>query len=169
MKNPSAPVAKKLPTAEEPLPEFLGTPGMQLLRQLSRERWKADRDRLTAEQESLMREFVAGAERALVPAKPAVISEMLRALFWHYPAVQRPPEAAESIAKDWLRDLGHLPEDIVDAACTGWRRGKNEYAPTPGHLLAIGDPIFTARQHLLQLALRLVAPVGSVKAAKGGR
>jgi hypothetical protein len=106
---------------------------------------------------------------AMVPAKPVVLGALLQALMWHYPAVQRSPEAAESIAADWLRDLGHLPADIVDAACCGWRRGQNAYAPSPGHLLAIGDPILTARRHLLAMAERLILPPGSAKSAAGGR
>lgn len=172
--------ALKLPTAEEPLPEFLGTPGLQLLRQLIREAWRSDRPRLNPGQEAVVREIADAAARSLKPAKPAEIGRLLEALMLHYPVVHRTPEAAASIAADWLRDLGHLPRDIVDAACTAWRRGQNAYAPTPGHLLALADPILVARRHLHSMAVRLLPPVGSaadprnippagsVKAAVGG-
>lgn len=162
-------VALKLPTAEEPLPEFLGKPGLLRLRQLIKDGWASNRAPLTGPEEAVVREMIDALRRALVPAKPAAIGRLLEALMWHYPAVPRSPEAAESVAADWLRDLGHMPEDIVDAACTGWRRGANAYAPSPGHLLALAEPILQARRQLLFLAERLVAPVGSVKAAGGLR
>lgn len=182
MKNESGGgVALKLPTAEEPLPEFLGTHGLLLLRQLIRDQWRdSDRGKLTGEKRAAVEEIVAALDRLMVPAKAAEIGRMLEALMYHYPAVQRTPEAAASVAADWLRDLGHLPADIVDAACTAWRRGQNAYAPTPGHLLALADPIFVARRQLLAMARRVISPVGSaetrnvppagsVKAAAGGR
>lgn len=168
-KNAGGNVALKLPTAEEPLPEFLGTPGLLQLRALIREGFSSNRRPLAPAETEVVRKMVDALRLAMVPAKPAVLGGMLEALMWHYPAVQRSPEAAASIASDWLRDLGHFPPDIVDAACTGWRRGQNSYAPSPGHLLAIGDPIVTARRHLLTMAERLILPAGSVKAAAGGR
>lgn len=170
-----------LPTVEEPLPEYLGTPGLLLLRRLIRDHWKeADRLKLSDEQWQVIGEIVAALDRLMVPAKPAEIGRMLEALMYHYPAVPRLPEAAASIAADWLRDLGHLPADIVDAACTAWRRGQNAYAPTPGHLLSLADPILISRRHLHSMSARILAlegarnevrnvpPVGSVKAAVGG-
>lgn len=182
MKKESGPgAALKLPTAEEPLPEFLGTPGLQLLRLLIREVWRSDRLRLTPGQEALVREIADAAGRAMKPAKPAEIGRLLEALMLHYPVVKRTPEEAQSIAADWLRDLGHLPLDIVDAACTAWRRGQNAYAPTPGHLLALAEPILIARRHLHSMAVKILAPegtgaearnippAGSVKAAAGVR
>ena len=54
------------------------------------------------------------------------------------------------IAEDWLEDLAHLPEDVIDAACAGWRRAENKFAPTPGHLLAIANPILVVRRFLAQ-------------------
>lgn len=160
----------RLPTAEEPLPEFLGTHGLQLLRQLIRDLWRdSDRAKVTEAQRAAVAEMVTALDRLMVPAKPAEIGRVLEALMHHYPAVTRTPEAAESVAADWLRDMGHLPPDIVDAACTAWRRGQNAFAPTPGHLLALAEPIFVARRHMRDMARRLVAPVGSVKAAAGGR
>ncbi|MCL5779206.1 hypothetical protein M1105_19775 [Limibaculum sp. FT325] len=71
---------------------------------------------------------------------------MIEALGWHYPQAARPAAARASLASDWLRDLGHLPADILDAACTAWRRAPNTYAPTPGHLLALAEPILHTRQ-----------------------
>lgn len=161
--------ALKLPTPEEPLPAYLGKPGLLQLRQLIKQSWGSSRQTLTAEQSAVVREMIEVLRLTLVPAKPAEIGQMVGDLMWHYPAVSRPPEAASSVAADWIRDLGHLPRDIVDAACSGWRRGPNSFAPAPGHLLAIADPILVARRHLLTLAERLIVPAESVKAAMRGR
>lgn len=87
---------------------------------------------------------------------------MIDALGWHYPQAARPSAARASLASDWLRDLGHLPADILDAACTAWRRAPNSYAPTPGHLLALAEPILHTRQFWAKRAAQLAglpAPV----------
>lgn len=46
-------------------------------------------------------------------------------------------------------DLGDFPADMVFAVCQQWRRGPNTYAPTPDHLLQLGEPILRV-QRILQ-------------------
>ncbi len=93
---------------------------------------------------------------ALVPADPGRIVDMVGALFLHYPARSLSDKAAASVATDWIADLGAMPDDIVEAACVAWRRGQNQYAPTPGHLLEIARPIQTMRTFLLSQATRML-------------
>lgn len=156
---------ERLPTVAEPLPEYLGRPGLRLSRRLIGESWRPNRTRLTQTQAAMLGEMAVALERALVPAKPETIGRLIEALMWHYPAPPRSEEAAASVAADWLRDLRHLPEDIVDAACAGWRRGQHAFAPSPGHLLAIADPILAARRNLLMMVARLIAPAGPAEHA----
>lgn len=157
-----------LPAPDDPLPELDGTHGMRLLRQFVRDSVPGQR-MPDPEQRKALAEVLARLEAAMEPAGPEEIARQLEALMWHYPRIARPPEAEASVARDWIRDLGHLPPDIVDAACTGWRRGVHAYAPMPGHLLAIADPILAARRMLLTVARRLAAPEGSGKGMGGRR
>lgn len=153
-----APRDEHLPTVAEPLPGYLGKPGLRLSRRLIAESWRPGRTRPNETQAAILAEMAADLKRALVPAQPEAIGRLVEALMWHYPALPRPERAAASVAADWLRDLGHLPEDLVDAGCAGWRRGTNAFAPTPGHLLAIADPILAARRNLATMVARLLAP-----------
>lgn len=121
------------------------------------------------EQRKALAEVLTRLEAAMIPAAPEDIARQLEALMWHYPRISRPPEAEASVARDWIGDLGHLPPDIVEAACTVWRRGVNAYAPMPGHLLAIANPILAARRMLLMVARRLAAPEGSGRGMGGQR
>ena len=75
---------------------------------------------------------------------------MITRLIGHYPQHTLADDIRAGIAEDWLEDLAHLPEDVIDAACAGWRRAENKFAPTPGQLLAIANPIVTIRRFLAQ-------------------
>lgn len=90
-----------------------------------------------------------------MPATPKQIVGLIEELVWHYPNPDRPDAARRALAKDWLRDLGHLPEDILNAACTAWRRAPNVFAPTPGQLLALANPIFDTRRFWARRAVKL--------------
>lgn len=147
--------AVALPSVERPLPEIEGTPGLTLLRRLMRDAVVAAKARLSDEERRLLSELVTILDRSMKPAKPEEIAENLRALMLHYPPrAARSREEEASIARDWLIDLGHLPADVVGAACAAWRRGQNSYAPMPGHLLAVADPILNARKVLRNLTRR---------------
>ncbi|MBW7057524.1 hypothetical protein KY389_12610 [Paracoccus bogoriensis] len=94
---------------------------------------------------------------SLTPAKPERIAQLVTRLIGHYPQQPLPEDVRKGVAEDWLEDLGHLPEDIIDAACAGWRRAENKFAPTPGHLLAIANPIFASRRFMAQHAAQLTS------------
>jgi hypothetical protein len=113
---------------------------------------------------------MASAARALsaslTPAKPSEIASLIEDLAWHYPRQDRPDGARKSLARDWLRDVGHLPADIIDAACTAWRRDANSFAPTPGHILTLAAPILQARKFWARLATDLSGATEPVSFAK---
>ena len=174
-------LVEKLPTVSEPWPGLAQAPGLLLLRRLIKQTAPGRAPEVTDSERRLIDETLGWIEKSLMPAKPDVIGRLIEAVMWHYPPIQRPEKAAHSVAKDWLRDLGHLPEDLLDAACCHWRRGQNSFAPSPGHLLTIANPIWQHRHHLFEMGRRLfppagsaldmrnAPPMGSVKAASGGR
>jgi hypothetical protein len=100
------------------------------------------------------------------PAPAEAILDRIAALALHYPARPLTDAQAERLAADWIADLGHLPADILDAACRDWRRSANGFAPTPGQLLALADPIFRGRAFYLEAAERLLDPKVAVLAPR---
>lgn len=158
----------QIPTVKEPWPDLAGKRGLQLLRQQIGEAVRGRPVKMPDPEAQMARAMIGIIEDSMVPAKPADTARLVEAVMWHYPPVRRPENALASVAQDWLRDLGHLPRDLVDGACTNWRRGTNAFAPAPGHLLEYANPIWQQRLHLLQMARRYIVPVlGSVKAAAG--
>jgi len=160
-----------LPAVENPMPSLALLPGVVLLKQRSAERHRmgygAKLPPLKPDQVPLVAEVGRLLSALLIPATPAEIGRMIEALVWHYPHTPRPEHALESVAGDWIRDLGHLPADIIDAACTAWRRAPNAFAPSPGHLLEIANPIMSQREfwrRLVDSELEPFASGGSVSA-----
>jgi hypothetical protein len=153
-----------LPSAAVPLPAITETPGMQLL-----QTWVVKgrlRDQPTAEERALMGTVAKALSASLTPAKPTEIAALIEDLAWHYPRQDRPDGARKSLARDWLRDVGHLPADIIDAACTAWRRDANSFAPTPGHILTLAAPILQSRKFWAKLAADLSSVPEAMPAAK---
>ncbi len=102
---------------------------------------------------------------SLIPAKPARAAQLITRLIGHYPQQAMADDIRAGIAEDWLEDLAHLPEDVIDAACAGWRRAENKFAPTPGQFLAIANPIVTVRRFLAQQGAQITGLTGA-KAAQ---
>lgn len=96
---------------------------------------------------------------ALRPATADQIAAEIEALLSHYPLRSVNPRIAERVAADWISDLGHLPPDIVAAACAAYRRSGERQAPTPGMILALANPIAEARRFLARQADRLLTPI----------
>lgn len=161
-----------LPAVDNPMPTLASLRGIRLLRQRSAERHKmgygAKMPPLAVDQVPAVAEAERLLSDLLSPAKPAAIGRMIEALIWHYPHQPRPDHALESIAADWVRDLGHLPADIIDAACTAWRRSTNQFAPTPGHLLEVASPIMAQREFWHRLAGQELAPFASAGSLSPG-
>lgn len=144
----------KIPTMGEPWPGLAGEHGLTLLQRLIKRSQPGQKARLEPAEVSALERLSEAMRIALQPAKPAEIAALVEALMWHYPAIQRSEAAAKSVARDWLRDLGHLSAELVDAACSNWRRGPNAYAPMPGHLLAYADPVHVRRALQLETVMR---------------
>lgn len=159
-----AEAAEEKPSAANPLPTIGATPGMQLLRKQIMHGPK--RPQLAPEEQADLVRAAAALSTSLSPASPSEIAEMVDRLAWHYPRTTRPAAARRSVAEDWLADLAHLPADIIDAACAAWRRAPHDYAPTPGHLLALATPILEARRFWARLAAQLVTEAGHGDAAQ---
>ena len=159
-----AETAGEKPSAANPLPTIGGTPGMQLLRKQIMHGPK--RPQLPPEEQADLARAAAALSTSLSPANPSEIAEMVDRLAWHYPRTARPEKARRAVAEDWLSDLAHLPADIIDAACAAWRRAPNDYAPTPGHLLALATPILEARRFWARLAAQLAAEAGNAQAVE---
>lgn len=97
-------------------------------------------------------EAMAEAERALTAAAaPHVIVARLEALFRHYPASGG---GGTTVWKDWLEDVGHLPDHVLADACRKWRRSDARFAPSPGQLLKLVDPDYLYRRKLAELAIK---------------
>lgn len=143
--NPDAP-----PSAADPIPTSGIGRGIELLKRRIR--------RTGAQPSPEDRAEIGAAETALsaslTPATPNEISDAIVALLRHYPTRSHSETAAESVLRDWTSDLGRYPADIVAAACQQWRRQPHEYAPTPGQLLAIAEPIRRMREFYLTIARR---------------
>ena len=84
--------------------------------------------------------------KLLEPARPPQIAGHMARLANHYHATPRGEAAAECYAEDWLEDLAHLPDDIIEAACVHWRRGANKFMCSPGELLAHANEILKWRK-----------------------
>jgi len=109
----------------------------------------------TPEEVVLIRPVATLLLSSLAPARPERAANLITRLIGHYPQQPLPEEVRKAVAEDWLEDLAHLPEDIIDAACAGWRRAENRFAPTPGHILAIANPILASRRFLAQHATQM--------------
>ena len=144
--NTQAPHEK--PSITNPLPAIAALPGTPLLKKLIGHGPR--RPTPTPEEIALIQPVTKLLVASLVPAKPARAAQLITRLIGHYPQQAQSDDIRAGIAEDWLEDLAHLPEDVIDAACTGWRRAENKFAPTPGQLLAIANPIVTIRKFLAQ-------------------
>lgn len=146
------PPAEK-PSAANPLPATTAMPGTPLLRRLIAQGRR--RSTPTPEEVELIRPVATLLLASLAPARPERAANLITRLIGHYPQQPLPEEVRKAVAEDWLEDLAHLPEDIIDAACAGWRRAENRFAPTPGHILAIANPILASRRFLAHHAAQM--------------
>lgn len=143
IRPPIDPLAPK-PSKDNPLPAISGWPGWQLVRH---GRYQDSGEIvIDPDTRAALMQTARALEEALAPALPADAARMIWALFCCY-APRRQGRAAElAVARQWLADLAEYPDDIIDAACTEWRRGQEPFAPRPGEWLALARPILEARR-----------------------
>jgi len=141
------------PSTTNPLPAIAAMPGTPLLKKLIGHGPR--RPTPTPEEIALIQPVTKLLAASLTPAKPARAAQLITRLIGHYPQQALADDIRAGIAEDLLEDLAHLPEDVIDAACAGWRRAENKFAPTPGQVLAIANPIVTIRRFLAQQGARI--------------
>lgn len=93
-----------------------------------------------------MQDVQSAIHRLLIPAKRPQIAAHIARLANHYHATPRGDAAAQCYAEDWLDDLSHLPDDIIEAACVKWRRDDNKFMCSPGELLKYANEILRYRR-----------------------
>ncbi len=91
--------------------------------------------------------------RSVIPAEADEVRAAVTGLLCHYPDRGVPSELMPAVLRDWIDDLGRFPPDIVRAACQVWRRGDNAYAPAPGQIIALAEPIARMREFYLRAQL----------------
>jgi len=152
---PVDPLAPK-PSKDDPLPAISNWRGWKLIRSIR----DPDGARIAAnpEDRTALTQAARALEGALGPAPADNAARMIWALFCCY-APRRQGRAAElAVARQWLADLAEYPDDIIDAACTEWRRGQKPFAPRPGEWLALARPILDARRAWAKRARNLAEP-----------
>ena len=95
--------------------------------------------------------------RSVIPAEPEEVHDTVGRLLCHYPDRGVAPDLMPAVMRDWIDDLGRFPLDIVQAACLAWRRGDHAYAPAPGQIIALAEPIARMREFYLRLAREALA------------
>lgn len=107
-----------------------------------------------------LKAFRDTAEKSLIPADKREIAGHIERLTVHYWAKVLDDNAMRLYVQDWLADVGHLPADILAAACARWRQGDKAFMPTPGQLLALAAPIHSFRAALHKRAADLLTDNG---------
>lgn len=105
---------------------------------------------LTTDERAALTAARAALSASLQPAPQPALVVVLRRLMNHYPASQRDPGLEKARWEDWLEDLAGIPLDAVEAAAKAWRRSPKAFAPTPGEILALAEPIVRGRFSLLR-------------------
>ena len=62
---------------------------------------------------------------------------MIARLLSHYWTAAEPVETRQAQLEDWLIDLREFVPELVDDACTRWRRQSDGRRPTPGQIRAL--------------------------------
>ncbi|WP_068316567.1 hypothetical protein [Aliiruegeria sabulilitoris] len=149
------------PTAANPLPRSGNAPGMKLLRGWMRRTLNERvRDPIPAAERADMVAIERALSASLSTATTSELRQAVTGLLNHYPARPLSENAAAAVLEDWITDLRSYPADIILAACQQWRREPNTFAPTPGHIIELAEPIMRVRQ----LYLRMVRDALGVEA-----
>ena len=105
---------------------------------------------------------MADLSASLEPASPQDIAALIESLFLMYNHTGR-TDADDAIrARAWLADMRDYPADVIESACVRWRRSDERFAPSPGQLIKLMDPIVSHRRALAERGRVMVAESGSV-------
>lgn len=93
------------------------------------------------------RDYLAGWMR---PADPKYLGICLKRLSLHYHLPEMTETERESFWMDYQRDIGDVPDDLIEMACERWRKRKeNRFFPRPCELLELCEERLKSRKRKL--------------------
>ena len=117
----------------------------------TRPRWRPPPS-LTAEQIAELPALIARGQRSVQPAGAELVGAMLLRLIAVHPTGER--AGADLMMDTYVEDLSDLPADLLDGACTHWRRTER-FFPTIAELRALAVPALAKRRKYLERLLTL--------------
>ena len=117
----------------------------------TRPRWRPPPS-LTDEQTTELRALIARGQRSIQPAGAELVGAMLLKLIAVHPTGER--EGVDIMMDTYVEDLSDLPADLLDGACTHWRRTER-FFPTIAELRALAVPALAKRRKYLERLLTL--------------
>ena len=117
----------------------------------TRPRWRPPPS-LTAEQIAELPALIARGQRSVQPAGAELVGAMLLRLIAVHPTGER--AGADLMMDTYVEDLSDLPADLLDGACTHWRRTER-FFPTIAELRALAVPALAKRKKYLERLLTL--------------
>lgn len=141
------------PTPSSPIPSVSSMRGFELLRLTMPELEEAVK---TTDNRRALLDVQSAIHKLLIPAGRPQIAAHIARLANHYHATPRGDAAAQCYAEDWLDDLAHLPDDIIEAACVKWRRDDNKFMCSPGEFLKYANEIMRYRKFYADRAARVL-------------
>lgn len=89
---------------------------------------------------------------AEAPANVEAFGVILEKFGLHYPESRLEAPEHRLVMQDWRRLLGHLPPDILQAACDAYLMSPARFFPTPGQLNALAEKLWAYRRMLASRA-----------------
>ena len=117
----------------------------------TRPRWRPPPS-LTDEQIAELPALIARGQRSVQPAGAELAGAMLLKLIAVHPTGER--AGADLMMDTYVEDLSDLPADLLDGACTHWRRTER-FFPTIAELRALAVPALAKRRKYLERLLTL--------------
>ena len=117
----------------------------------TRPRWRPPPS-LTDEQIAELPALIARGQRSIQPAGAELVGAMLLKLIAVHPTGER--AAVDTMMDTYVEDLSDLPPDLLDGACTHWRRTER-FFPTIAELRTLVMPDLAKRKKCLERLLIL--------------
>ena len=97
-------------------------------------------------------------EAAATPANPDYILKQLARLMLHFPSISHSENEMKELLRDYFSDLAEYPQDLIEMACTHYRRSRDSrYFPKVGQLLCLMQDRWSMRKWRLEKLRRLAA------------
>ena len=98
---------------------------------------------------------LAECQEIIDAARPATAEQfalIVERFALHYPEAKLTPQERKLVMRDWLRLLGHLPADMLEAAADAYVMSPARFFPTPGQFNAVIERAWNYRQALARRA-----------------